>query len=283
MNEPRFYEFQIKKDKNIWKLENGQVHFTGLPSNLSDIEKRKQVLDQEAITALPNGNLLISSEGDGNKKPRIPPRIFEVKTSGEWVRDVLLPAIVMPEPTGQQKQGVGNNFAFEAMTTSPKGENLYFVSERPLLQDVDFKSEKNHFRFFQMKFKDDHFESPTEKYLEGPAAPVGNGIPVVQGFSEMTWVSDHQFLILDRTLKVLGGHTLSFECRLLEVELLESSATAKIQKIHPLKRGTEDLGNCEGMAFGPPTGEYKQTLWIINDNNFSASEDTVLYFFGVKN
>ena len=293
VNEPRFYEFQIKKDKNIWKLEDGKVHFVGLPPNSG----RHQILDLEAMAALPNGNLLISSEGDNNKKPRVPPRIFEVTTDGQWVRDIPLPARAIPEATGQQKIGIGNNFGFEAMTVAEEGKNLYFVSERPFVQDIEVKDTVNQFRFYQMKQQHDNYELVSERLLHGPPASTEGGVALVQGFSEMVFMTEQKFLLLDRTLKIAAGRLLTFECRLIELDLAKASDTSKIEKlsaaknlqaaqishVHPLKSKSSELGNCEGMALGPGNDEYKQTLWIITDNNFSKSVDTVLYFYGVKN
>ncbi len=293
VNEPRFYEFQIKKDKKIWKLENGQVHFVGLPPALGS----RQILDQEAIATLENGHFLISSEGDNNKKPRVPPRIVEVTEAGQWIRDVPLPPRVIPEMTGQQKIGIGNNFGFEAMTLSADRNFLYFMSERPLIQDVEGKGGTSNFRFYKMRRQKDNFEFVSERLVQGPLPPEGQGIALVQGFSEMTSIDENRFLALDRTLKVFGGHQLTFECRIVELDLSGAADTskvdklsgtkileaAKIIKVHSLKKGHDNLGNCEGMAMGPATDEYKQTLWIITDNNFSKSEDTVLYFYGVKN
>ncbi len=293
INEPRIYEFQIKKDKKIWKLENPQVHF--LNSTISF--DKKKILDLEAISALPNGNFLISSEGDNNKKPRVAPRIFEITPTGEIVQDLLLPPRVIPESTGQQKMGIGNNFGFEAMTSSADGQEIFFISERPLVQDTSDKNEMTNFRFYQMKRPTENEGFISEKLVQGPPPPTGNGVPLIQGFSEILMMGDKRFLALDRTLKVLGSQRMSFECRLVELDLNQASDTSKVEnlsevknlepakmiKIHALKAGTQDLGNCEGMSLGPSTEEYRQTLWIITDNNFSKSEDTVLYFYGVKN
>ncbi len=293
LNEPRFYEFQIKKDKNIWKLEGGKVHFLGLPPDAS----RRQILDLEAIAALPSGNFIISSEGDNNKKPRVPPRIFEVSLDGKWVRDILMPARAVPEATGQQKIGIGNNFGFESMAVSDQAQNLYFISERPLIQDIDVKDTFNQFRFYQMKQKQDHFEISGERLVHGPPPSTEAGVALVQGFSEMIVKDEQKFLLLDRTLKINSSRLLTFECRLIELDVAKASDTSKIEKlteaqklqaaqishVHSLKSGASELGNCEGMAFGPGNDEYKQTLWIITDNNFSKSVDTVLYFYGVKN
>lgn len=293
VNEPRFYEFQIKKDKNIWKLEDGKVHFVGLPPKSS----RHEILDLEAMASLPNGNFLISSEGDNNKKPRVPPRIFEVALDGRWIRDIPLPARAIPEATGQQRMGIGNNFGFEAMTVADQAQNLYFISERPLIQDVDVKDTFNQYRFYQMKQQHDQYEMASEKLVQGPSPSTEAGIALVQGFSEMVSVGEQKFLLLDRTLKMNPSRLLTFECRLVELDMTKASDTSKIEKlseaknlqaaqighVHLLKSGGRELGNCEGMALGPGNDEYKQTLWIITDNNFSKSVDTFLYFYGVKN
>ena len=186
VNEPRFYEFRIKKENKIWKLENGQVHFIQWPVGRSP----QNIVDQEAIAKLPNGNFLISSEGDNNKKPRVPPRIFEITEVGKWVRDLPMPARVVPESTGQQKIGIGNNFGFEAMAASSDGNELFYLSERPLVQDIDSQNSKTYFRFYQMKYKSDHYEPWSEKLVNGPMSRQDRGMTVTQGFSEMISIGE---------------------------------------------------------------------------------------------
>jgi hypothetical protein len=301
-DEPRFYEFDFKKDKKVWKLENGVVHFVTLPKT----NKLKEILDQEAIIALPSGNFLISSEGDNNKKPRVPPRIYEVTPGGKWLRDIPLPPKVIPESTGQQKIGIGNNFGFEAVALSADAQDLYFMSERPLIQDADVKDTVNRYRMIHY-----HSDGPSEKgkfapthewYVESLPPSDKPGIPLVRGWSEMLGLGDLKFLVLERSLKLVGGRQLFYECRLAELDMTNASEVsklakltvaptlsppltpAKIVKIHNLATiPSENMGNCEGMAFGPATDEYKQTLWIVTDNNFSKTDDTVLYFYGVRN
>src|SRR5690606_24632711 len=116
-NEPRFYSFKISQHKNLWRLGEGQVHFLSLPTT----GKVKTVVDPESIVKLPTGSFLVASEGDNNKRPRVPPRIFEVDAKGKWLRDLKLPDVLIPEALGQAKKGVSNNFSIEAMALSKEG------------------------------------------------------------------------------------------------------------------------------------------------------------------
>lgn len=288
VNEPRFYEFDIKKGSKFWAFENPKVHFITLPKT----GKFAEVLDPESMAMLPDG-FLIGSEGDNNKKPRVPPRIFQVSRDGKWQAEVKLPAAVIPEPTGQQKNGISNNFGFEAMTVSADQKLLWFTAERPLIQDTDIKENNFRHRLFQFKKNSSNsFVPDQELYFETLLPPKQSGVPLLHGLTDILSYGQKKFWFLERALR-LDGKSLRYDCRILEMDFTNATRVegvaklpdgvglvpAKISKIYELEK---NMGNCEGFAFGPPTTGYAKTLWIVTDNNFSKFEDTILYFFGVK-
>lgn len=289
--EPRFYSFKLKYENKTWKLKDEKVHFLSMPKN----GKLKQVLDTESMVFFADG-FLIGSEGDNNKKPRVPPRIFAVDSLGRWQFDLRLPEKLLPELTGQQKKGVSNNFAFEAMTISPDQEVLWYVTERPLVQDNSLKDEKAQFRLFQMKKIKDQFVADEEFYLEGLPSSSGEGISLVQGWTDMLHREGQKFWILHRALRLQPTKILDFECRLAELDFSRASRVGGVAELPKAKNLTaalvkntidlgfkgRPLGNCEGMVVGPAVEGYKSTLWVVTDNNFSKSEDTAIYIFGVK-
>jgi hypothetical protein len=287
VDEPRFYEFDVVKNKNLWNFTNEKVYLFSLPKK----EKLKEVLDPESFVMV-EGGFLIGSEGDNNKKPRVAPRVFQIDSKGKWLADIQLPEKLIPEATGQQKKGVANNFAFEAMTASP--EFLWFTTERPLVQDVDLKDDKYRFRLFQ--FKKNTLTADQEFYFEGLKPQSRSGIPIVSGWTDMIYRNEKTFWLLERTLRLTSKKLLEFDCRLIEYDFSQASSVAAedslvkakkltaalVKNTYDLKFKDRALGNCEGFLVGPGTGEYKTTLWVVTDNNFSKMEDTALYFFGVK-
>lgn len=289
VNEPRFYEFDIRAKGPLWQLESPQLRLIKMPGN----PKVKEVLDLESMVAIEKESLLLSSEGDNNKKPRVPPRIFKVDRQGQWEAEISLPPVVLPETTGRQTQGISNNFGFEAMTLSSDGNRLWFVSEAPLVQDIGIKPNKQSFRFFEMEKGPKSFELKAAYFLEVPTVDLQDQLLAVRGWTEMMHLGGLKFWLLERTLFLPSQ---KFLCRWAEIDLQGASriegvkdlATAKNLKsarslqFQELKSSGNSLGNCEGMAKGPSSGDFKRTLWVLTDNNLSKTTETVLYFFGVK-
>ncbi len=290
VNEPRFYEFDIRPDGKLWKFENPKLRMLTLPPST----KIREIVDPESMVALDEG-FLIGSEGDNNKKPRVPPRIFRAGPTGAWQEEVVLPEKLLPESVGRQKMGVSNNFAFEALTISEKKDFIWFTTERPLVQDSEVKENLYRYRLFQMKKSAKTFKLDQELYFEGPLRPSREGVSLLHGFTDIIQIKDKVFWLLERTLR-LKGKNLLYDCRLIEMDFaratqvqddlsllkVKSPTAAEILKVHELTFENEALGNCEGMAFGPGVDAYQKTLWVVTDNNFSKTDDTVLYFFGVK-
>jgi hypothetical protein len=146
-----------------------------------------------------------------------------------------------------------------------------------------------------MKKEKGTFKAGHEFYFEGLEPISGEGISLVSGWSDMLYRGEKTFWILERSLRLLPTRSLSYDCRLAEIDFSGASQVenentlpqaknltpAKVKKTYSLDFKGQSLGNCEGIVIGPPSGEYKQTLWVVTDNNFSK-DDTALYFFGVK-
>src|SRR5690606_37079031 len=146
----------------------------------------------------PHGHFLIASEGDNNKRPRVPPRIFEVDAEGKWLRDLKLPEVLIPEALGQTKKGVSNNFSIEAMALSKEGTGIWFTTEKPLVQDITLESDKSPYRLFYFDLKTGKSE---QYFFEAPEMEEQTeGVVLVRGWTEIIHLGDKKFWLLERSL-----------------------------------------------------------------------------------
>lgn len=274
--EPRIYALRLEAGaKPSLKLE--KLLF------LKDPKKKLRVYDFEGVTLLPWGNLLVSSEGDMNKKPRVQPALIEFKKkNGEWVRDYDLPSDYLAEASGRQTKGVRNNFAFEGMGWD--GATTWLAAtELPLVQD------KNAFARVLEIHQPVAWVLKTGREWLYPLAELematklsGKDFNVsLTGVSEIQFVRDHSWWVLERAAN-LSIHGLGFSAQIHEVRLPEiAPADRKLVKSLVLDLDPFAKANFEAMAWGPDLPNGKRLLLVMSDNNFDAGEPTRILFFEV--
>lgn len=262
INEPRLYSFELtvaNKDK-IDLLPKEIIFIKGHSS---------ATIDMEGITVLPWGNFLISTEGDNNKKPRIPPQILDVKKDGTVVRSFPVPDKYLPEATGDQKKGIANNRGFEGLTQSPSGKYIWTAHETPLAQE----DTENFVNIIQYEMPEAWVLKNTKEFkypLDKPASAFANGLSEILGFSES------EVLVLERaaTLEKKG---LQYQAKLFLFDLKIGKKTL----VYDFSKLPLEVQNFEGLSWGPVV-DGKKTILVISDNNFKKSEKTLLLVFRIK-
>lgn len=225
------------------------------------------VLDLEAITQLPWGGVLLSTEGDLNKKPRVLPAIFEVSADFERVREYPLPSEFVAELSGRQTKGMKNNLGIEAMTRLPS-KKILLSSEGALYQDT-----ARRVRWLVLESKEAWTLSPTQNFfyeMDELSSPLGQS-----GVTELLALSETEILVLERELALVEG-ALRFKNSFYQVELpatLKSEALLTKKLVHQI---TGEGLNLEAMAQGPRV-QGESTLLIVNDNNFEKNVNTTFF------
>ncbi|MBS1971394.1 MAG: esterase-like activity of phytase family protein [Bdellovibrionales bacterium] len=287
---PRFYELDMK-------ITSGKVDF-----NVTKVQHLKDtpsdwILDDEAIVSLPGGDLVISTEGDNDKKPRAMPHIFVTSATGVYKSDIPLPDKFLPESTGLQKKGIENNRGFEGMTANPSGQTLYIMNEYPIIADQGDDDMNYWLRMVEFKKDKDNFKVSAEyPYMvtRMPNSPVG--VEVFRGISEILYVSDGQFIVLERGARLTktgiaytGGLYLAETSGVKDVSSVKSLADGKSTAMKKTKLldfeelfKNQKLENFEALAWGPALPDGRKSLLVMSDNNFSAKEKTTLLVFAVK-
>lgn len=263
----------------------------------------KEPLDLEGLGILPDGSMLLTSEGDNNAKPRSLPRIFITNALGVHKSDIALPDRFVPERLGEQKKGIENNRGFEALTVSADGTQIYAMSETPIISDqpegensslwlrlIHFSKEKGTYKFVE--------ELP---YLISTPTETDLGPELFRGVSEMLFWKEKKFLVLERGAR-FGTKGIRYTGGIYMADFQGTKDVSKISKLpsaklsSPLKDklvdleslmisekpGRDKLENFEGLAWGPNLPDGRKTLLVISDDNFSPREKTQLLVFTVK-
>lgn len=288
--EPRLYDLDVK-------ISAGKVDFSVTKSQHLKDTSKDWILDNEGIASLPGGDLVISTEGDNDRKPRAMPHIFVTSSTGAYKSDISLPEKFLPETTGLQKKGIENNRGFEGLTVNPNGQNLFVMNEYPIIADQGDDDMNFWLRLVEFKKDKDSFKVSAEyPYMVTRSANNSVGVEVFRGISEILFVADGQFLVMERGARLTktgiaytGGLYLADTAGVKDVAAVKSladgkSTAAKKTKLLDFEElfKNQKIENFEALSWGPTLPDGRKSLLVLSDNNFSNKEKTTLLVFAVK-
>lgn len=296
--EPRFYKINVEtKD---WSFKVKEAIYV---KNKEGKRFAPSILDLEDITVLPWGNFLFSSEGDNNQKPRIPPSLFEVKRDGTWVRDYEVPPEFLPELSGEQKNGIQNNYGFEGSQFLGSASKLFIMNENMLVQDkVNFAySKKAILRLQTLTSAEQAWTlKPKETYLyEYDTYEVKKDLGF--GVSEILPVNDKSILVMERgawadekgvqtSVKIYDADMSSAENvagtkinPAQKYKFMKKTLVLDFDKLKTEFKKVNHIDNFEGITWGPTLADGTKTLIVVSDDNFSPLQETIFLVFAVKN
>ncbi len=299
--EPRYFEFDLKIDKNQVSFSPKAVSFI----KGSALEREGKVsVDPEGLVRLPSGDFLISSEGSNDAKPREMPRIFKISADGVWKEDLPIPDKYLPETVGQQKKGIQNNAAFEGLTDYENGKFVFTAIESALTQD--YISGEEHLGDWIRILK---YERKGESYL--PVAEYAyridafkdnqKGKEIFRGVSEVLAISETKLLVMERGVRLFAKNLWAQTVTLYVADLFTGTDVLALNKLSDGKfvgvskskildfetdlaavRGDKTVQNFEALSWGPKLPNGDRTLLVLSDNNFSKNETTELVVFRVE-
>ena len=190
--------------------------------------------------------------------------------------------------------GVRFNLAFESLNVTPDGRSLVTAGEGALFQDGPASSFTNG-SLARVLLYDVRMHSPIAEYVY-EVAPWAEPsvISGVNGVVEVLPIDDvGTMLVMERSFSVggvLGGGTGN----VVVISEISTDGATDVLGIDALFVGGspialtpvsqhevfafDDLGipidNIEGMTFGPPLTDGRQTLVIVSDNNFNPGQFT---------
>jgi hypothetical protein len=318
LNPARFYTLNI--DLSSGALTNANVTFPSVTTILRPDNSTfpLNTIDPEGIALTSNGTVFISSEGEANpaagraSDPFV--NEFSLATGRQInalpVNSKYSPVIVDTDLSGTlnagdtQTGGVRNNLAFESLTISPNQRFLFTATENALFQDgtVSTTTASSPSRIVKYNLNTGR---PEQEFLYNvepvpfPSNPAGGF--TTNGLVDLLALDNNgKFLALERSFAV-GGFPLptSNTIKLFEIDLSNATDISGIQNlsinglggITPASKTLlldfntlnlpTGLDNVEGLAFGSRLANGRQSLVLVSDNNFSATQFTQILAFGV--
>lgn len=286
----RFYTLRV--DLSDGSLDSGDVSVVDV-TTLRDRLGRpfpELSLDPESIALTPNRTLIITSEGDATQL--IAPFVREFGLNGRQLSDLPVPSYYDPAADGTS--GVRNNLGFESAGITPNGDFLFTGTESALAQDgptasLTTSSPARILRYDQSGRLDREFVYVVEPVQAAPTPPDGF---VVNGLVELLPLGPTQVLALERNFSTGVGNDA-------RVYLVDTAGATNVRGLPTLPADLSSLqvvrktlvldldvlgltlDNLEGLAFGPVLSDGQQSILIVSDNNFAATQVTQFLAFTV--
>lgn len=292
---PRVYRFRIIGENATFRVETaGLISLEAVSDGLTE-------LDPEGIAVLPDGNLLIASEGRGDSEPRVSPALVEFDPSGRFIRCLPLRDRYEPNPQGPLVKGVRSNMGLESLTLAPGGQHLYAAVETALVQDggVTTFERGSPARILEYVRRGGSYEPAREfVYMVEPIVkPSFEPGLAVNGLVDLLALSNGQLLSLERSyVEELGGGGQDVNrIRVFRIDLANATDVSSLDSligapsyVPVAKRLVQDvsdldglpsdlapsLDNFEGLAFGPSLPDGRATLLLVSDDNFNPAQRT---------
>jgi len=287
----RYYTMAV--DLSDGTLDDGDVTFVDV-TQMYEVRKTPFApggLDPEGFVLGREGYFFMSSEGNIFADPIIDPFIRRYNRNGRMTASLPIPDKYIPN--GVDK-GVRFNLSFESLNLTPDGRDLVTAGEGALFQDGPASSFTNGSLARILVYDLSHREPIAEYVYEvGPWAEP-SAIFGVNGIVEVLPIDNSgTMLVMERSFSVggvLGGGTGNVVV-IKEVSTADATDVLNVDALYeggspisftPVSQrqifAFDDLGipidNIEGMTFGPTLPDGRQTLVIVSDNNFAASQFT---------
>jgi hypothetical protein len=291
-----------RESPRIFRLQVSEDPFSIVPVGVIPLEGTPVALDPEGLAILPNGHLLVSSEGIQNKQPRSPPGLFEYTMDGQFVEMLDLRDRFLPPPTGEITHGVRANSSFEAISVAVDGSKLFVGVETALAQDGEPATFEHGARTRILEYKRDGLAFlPGREWLydlEPVPRPSYKPGFMINGLVELIALDISHLLSMERSFVENAddpAHSTN-RIQLFRVSLDNGTDVSTFDSIagrtglEPLSKQllldldgaqglppalkASHLDNFEGMTFGPAPPDGERRLFMVSDDNFSKDQRT---------
>lgn len=248
----------------------------------------KGAIDAEGMARLPDGRLLISSEGDIGSRDALFVGLFG--QDGGLERTLPLPPGFEPDDLGN---GARNNLSFEGVTLVPGTQQAVLEVENALLQDGPATTVE-HGSPSRFTFYDLRTGRPGQQYVYDvgaiPVVPLDPRRPGDNGISDILALDENRLFVLERGYTPGVGNTirlfLADRRGATDVEQFPSLRGASYTPMHrqlvlDFATLNAPLDNVEAITFGPRLADGRATLLFTTDDNFNPAQRTVFYAFAL--
>jgi hypothetical protein len=274
----RFYTVGL--DIRDGQLSDGDVAFDAVTTLLAPngLPYPTNSLDPEGLALTRDRKLILTSEGFANATPPIDPFIRRYNLDGSFRDSLLVPEAFLPN--AEHTRGVRNNLGFES--AGILGQHLFTGTENALVQDGPAATVANGSPSRLLRYNlrtgrpDRQWIYETDPVAEPPVPATQFS---VNGLVELLPLSDRHLIAMERSFSV-GAPGTGNTIKLYSVWL--HGATAHKELLLNLNTLGIPLDNVEGLTFGPRLRDGRQSLVLVSDNNFAASQFTQFLLFAVR-
>lgn len=270
-----------------------QLDGTLYPSKPQAAQRGGEVPDLEAIRIDPrDGSIWYASEGD--RTLGMDPFVRHAARDGGYLG--ALPPAPMFRVAPARERGPRNNQSFEGIAFAPDGDSLWVGMEAPLYQDgpvagIGQGAFSRITRFDRNGVMLAQFAYPLDPIPVPPAA----GKLADNGLAEILAIDDRRMLMLERSGSQTADGVFHYFIRIYQADFGAASDTRAIASLAgaaftPARKrlvldlaaaGLARVDNLEGMAWGPRLANGHDSLVLISDDNFDATQVTQLLAFEV--
>jgi len=289
--------YTVGLDVGDGQLTNGDVHFLGVTSFKGPDGQpfATGTVDPEGLAYVAkDGTLVATSEGFSNRL--IDPWVRRFALDGSQIGTLPVPAPFLPNAAGTR--GVRLNLAFESAGIPPNGRFLFTATENALVQDGPAAttaggSPSRILRYdLQTGKLDRQWVYWTDPVAQAPIPPTQFS---VNGVVELLPLNNQFLIAMERSFSV-GVPGTGNTIKLYSVRLpgatnvngadslagsLGSVRTAQKTLLLNLDSLGIPLDNVEGLTLGPKLPDGRQSLVLVSDNNFAASQFTQFLLFAI--
>jgi len=294
INPARFYTLSV--DLSDGSLCDGDVHFLDVTTLLAPGGQAYEPLslDPEGLTLAKSGELIVTSEGIATRG--ISPWVRRYALDGTFQSELPVPDAFQPTSA---TQGVRQNLAFEAAAVSQNGIHLFVGMEGALVQDGPAATLTNGSPSRILRYNlstqrlDRQYVYNTDAVAETPVPPTAFA---VNGLVELLPFNNEFMLSMERSFSVGApgtGNTIQLYWVAFpgadDVNGVDSLA-GMIESLRPVEKNLLldlstlgiPLDNVEGITFGPDLPDGRQSVILVSDNNFAATQFTQFLLFAVS-
>jgi hypothetical protein len=291
----RFYTVGL--DLEDGRLADGDVRFEGVTTLLAPDGQpyAPSTIDPEGLALTKDRQLVLTSEGFTNSL--IDPFVRRYALNGSFLASLAVPQPFLP--TADHSSGIRPNLAFESAGVPRNGRFVFTATENALYQDGPAATVSNGSpaRILRYNLQTGRLDRQWV-YNTDPVAqpPVPASQFSVNGLVELLPL-DNEFLIaMERSFSV-GAPGTGNSIKLYKVALPGAtdvngvdSLQGKLDHVHPARKtlllDLDELGipldNVEGLTFGPRLRDGRQSVVLVSDNNFAATQFTQFLLFALK-
>ena len=271
----RYYTVGV--DLRDGRLSDGDVQFKGVTSLLAPGggPYAPTSIDPEGLVLTKDRELILTSEGYAQNQ--VDPFVRRYSLDGRFRGDLPVPAAFLT--TADQSRGVRPNLGFESAGVF--GNSLFVAAENAVYQDGPAATIANGSPARILRYSARTGRVERERiYQTDPVAqpPVPATAFSVNGLVELLPLNQEFVIAMERSFSV-GAPGTGNTIKLYGVSL--SGRHVRKTLLLNLDRLGIPLDNVEGLTFGPRLRDGRQTLVLVSDNNFAATQFTQFLAFAV--